>query len=207
MPEGPPKILPVTERDPDRATVENVARWGLPVGEMPQIWYTYTVHDLTGEKNTGPGFPPGGYPHSGLDLNWDVEPHGDVDRGAPVFAITDAFTHRVAWHEVYRGCVILEVEHAHLPLYVRYWHLGPECMVRCPAPGKSVRSGQHIGNIGSYELGGDHLHFDMALDEFEPTWWFTKHPDVRWVDPVPILRQHCIVSELEAMLRKGDTRG
>lgn len=197
MPKGPPTSLPVTGPDPDREDVP--ARWVLPVGEMPQIWYNATWHDLTGEKNDG-------YAHTGLDLNHDVTPWGDVDRDAPVFAIADGVVHRTGLHDTYRGCAIIEVEHDGAPLYVRYWHLSPEVMVRCPAPGKPVVRGQFIGRVGSYPLGGDHLHFDTCLDPFECTWWFTRHPDLRWIDPVPVLRAHCIVEELEAMLRKGDTR-
>jgi murein DD-endopeptidase MepM/ murein hydrolase activator NlpD len=165
---------------------------------MAQAWYTATWHDQTGAKNDG-------YGHTGLDLNLDASPWGDVDRGRPVFAIAPGVIHRVGFHDRYRGCVIQRVEHDGAPLWVRYWHLSPGCMVLA-REGLQVKAGQLIGHIGAYPDAGDHLHFDMALDPFECTWWFTRHPDVRFVDPVPVLRQHCIVEELEAMLRKGDTR-
>lgn len=54
-------------------------RWAFPVND-PATWYAAVVHDTTGRKNDG-------YRHTGIDLNWDVPPHGDVDRGQPIYSV------------------------------------------------------------------------------------------------------------------------
>lgn len=182
---------PVT--DPDR--------WMLPIGENAGAWYAASLHDITtGERNISPQFPNGRL-HPGLDLNLDRSPWGDVERGMPVFAIARGEVVALDFHEKYRGCVIQRVEHEGAPLWVRYWHLSNTCLSLLEV-GERVGHWDLLGHIGAYPDAGDHLHFDMCLDPFEPTWWFTKHP-LRWVDPEEILRKHCVVEELEAMLRKG----
>jgi len=101
--------------------------------------------------------------------------------------------------------VIIEVQHQGYPLYVRYWHLADDAGFRGLAVGQAVEAGQQIGAIGNYRLGagGDHLHFDCARDPFGAHWWFTNHPDVRWIDPVPVLQMHLDSVRVEEMLKKG----
>lgn len=173
--------------------------WRFPVGsvEYPSSdWYCASWHDLTGKRNNG-------YGHTGIDLNVDRHPWGDVDRGQPAFAIADGVIYRVGYSQSYLGSVILLVDHERAPLYVRYWHLADDAAFRSFAEGQVVKAGDCLGHIGNYQLGagGDHLHFDMCTDPFECHWWFTNHR-VRWIDPVPILKAHLDQTQVDAMLER-----
>jgi hypothetical protein len=66
---------------------------------------------------------------------------------------------------------------------------------------ESVKSGQKLGTFANWKGfgGGDHLHFDMSPDEFTREW---IAPNIRWVDPVPILKQHLDPCRVDAMLEK-----
>ena len=171
--------------------------WHFPVGsdEYPiEKWYIATVHDLTGKANNG-------YKHSGIDYNVEVPPRGDIDRGQPVFAIADGTVYGT-WHsERNLASVVIQVTHMGAPLYVRYWHLARDNTFLNLRPGLAVTVGQTIGHLGSYIPGGDHLHFDMALDAFHPGCWLT--PSVRWVDPVTVLEYHLDPGLVEASLHIG----
>lgn len=169
--------------------------WAFPIGEgqyPPEQWYAYTVHDLTGAKNNG-------YRHTGIDLNLDIAPRGDIERvlGLAVYAVADGVVTYLtnSWSRV--PMLVIQHEHAGAPLWVRYAHIVPAVMV-----GQVVKAGQTLGGFADYRLGdtGDHLHFDMALDPFT-TEWLT--PSIRWVDPVPVLRAHLDNVIVDAMLRRG----
>lgn len=170
--------------------------WTYPVGddEFPTAdWYCACWHDPTGAKNDG-------YGHTGIDLNVDKAPWGDVDRGQPVIAVAPGVVHTVGYSASYLGGVVIEIEHEGAPLWVRYWHL--EWVTQWQV-GDTVAPGVCIGIIGDYKLGrgGDHCHLDMCRDPFEPHWWFTNH-DLRWMDPVPILKAHLDLATVDAMLAK-----
>jgi len=171
--------------------------WSFPIGSdeyPPEKWYIATVHDLTGKAN-------GGYKHSGIDYNVEVPPRGDIDRGQPVFAIADGTVYGT-WHsERNLASVVIQVSHMDAPLWVRYWHLARDDTFLNLRPGLAVTAGQIIGHLGSYAPGGDHLHFDMALDAFHPGCWLV--PAVRWVDPVTVLEYHLDPKIVEASLRIG----
>ena len=177
------------------------APWCFPVGSTqypPPDWYCASWHDpLTGKLNNG-------YRHTGIDLNVCKPPYGDIDRGQPVFAVAGGVVHRVGYSQSYLGSVILLVGHERAPLYVRYWLLEGDATFRSWKEGQVVKAGETLGHIGNYTLGagGDHLHFDMCTDPFECHWWFTNHPAVRWVDPVPILKAHLDPAQVDAMLEK-----
>ena len=169
--------------------------WAFPVGAgqyPPERWYAYTVHDPTGVKNNG-------YKHTGIDLNLDVAPRGDVERilGLAVYAIADGVVTYLtgAWSGV--PMVVIQHEHAGAPLWVRYAHIVPAVMA-----GQVVKAGQALGGFADYRLGdtGDHLHFDMALDSFTREW---LTPSIRWVDPVPVLKAHLDSARVDAMLTRG----
>lgn len=175
--------------------------WAFPVGNgeyPPAAWYAATRHDESGRLNDG-------YGHTGIDLNLDRWPWGDVDRGQPVFAVADGVVRAVDYSSRYLGSVVIEVEHDGAPLFFRYWHLANDATYQLIAEWQMVRDGDCLGHIGNYTLGagGDHLHLDCALDNFGAHWWFTRHPEVRWVDPVPVLKAHLDADEVERMLRKG----
>jgi murein DD-endopeptidase MepM/ murein hydrolase activator NlpD len=193
-----------TARDLIDGAIEAIAGapspWSYPVGDErwpTERWYAATLHDTTGRLNDG-------YAHTGIDLNMWKAPWGDVDRGKPVFAVADGVVDDKGYSTSYLGSVILLVEHLGQPLYVRYWHLENDAAFDFLQVGERVNSGELIGRIGNYTLGagGDHLHLDMALDPFGPHWWFTRHPAVRWVDPVPILKAHLDADKVDAMLRR-----
>jgi len=154
------------------------AMWAFPVGTdeyPPAAWYVATVHDEGGRRNNG-------YGHTGIDLNVDRWPWGDVDRGQPVFAVADGVVRAVDYSSRYLGSVVIEVEHDGGLLYWRYWHLANDEAFRALAEWQAVRAGDCLGLLGNYTLGagGDHLHLDCALDNFGAHWWFTRHPDVRF---------------------------
>lgn len=174
--------------------------WAYPVGtpKYPTTdWYAATLHDPTGKLNSG-------YGHTGIDLNVDKKPWGDVDRGQPVYAIADGVVHRVHYSTSYLGSTVIQVEHDGAPLWLRYWHLENDVNFRVVSSWTRIEKGDLLGHIGNYTLGagGDHLHLDAALDPFEPHWWFTYHPEVRWVDPVPILKEHLDPALVDEMLRR-----
>lgn len=180
---------------------EPTPQWTYPAGsdEYPtRQWYCACWHDPTGVLNDG-------YGHTGIDLNVDRYPWGDVDRGQPVIAVTDGIIHAVGYSTNYLGGVVIRIDHAGLSLYVRYWHLEDDATFRAWRPGQAVRAGDVIGHIGNYTqgAGGDHLHFDMALDPFEPHYWFTRHPEVCWIDPLPILKAYLDPEIVDAMVFKG----
>ena len=171
--------------------------WHFPVGsdEYPiEQWYIATVHDLTGKANNG-------YKHSGIDYNVEVLPRGDIDRGQPVFAVADGSIYGT-WHSQRNlASVVIQVSHQGAPLYVRYWHLARDDTFLNLRPDMPVTVGQTLGHLGSYKPGGDHLHFDMALDPFHPGCWLIAA--VRWVDPVIVLEYHLNPEIVEASLRIG----
>lgn len=175
--------------------------WSYPVGNAywpTERWYAASLHDTTGKLNDG-------YAHTGIDLNMDKAPWGDVDRGQPVFAIASGIVHNFGYSKKYLGSVIIEVRHDDAPLYVRYWHLEPNTIFNSHWTGNVVKSGQVVGHIGNYTVGagGDHLHFDMALQPIGPHWWFSRHPEIDWPDPVPILETHLDPDRIKKMLKRG----
>lgn len=176
--------------------------WAFPVGTMqypPKRWYAACLHDLTGRLNDG-------YPHTGIDLNLNVKPWGDVDRGMPVWSVASGIIRGIGYSQSYLGSVIVEVEHISAPLYVRYWHLANDATFRGLVAGQIVQAGQQIGAIGNYTLGagGDHCHLDMKVTLYKgPHCWFTTDSG-GWIDPVPVLKAHLPVAEIEAMLSKAD---
>lgn len=170
--------------------------WTFPV-YPPEDWYCSVRHSLDGSLNAD------GYAHSGVDLNGDWGGRGDVDRGQPVLAITEGVVSSVGrGDETWLGVVVVEHRHEGAPLYVRYAHLDKARMT-VAAAGMPVLAGDCLGYLGDYTRGdgGDHLHFDMCLDEFRWSWWHTRHPELRWIDPVPVLKAHLFPARVDAMLR------
>ncbi len=173
--------------------------WAFPVGNdeyPPERWYAYTVHDLTGRRNLN------GYAHSGLDLNLDKAPYGNVDVGLPVFAVTDGKVHAVGYSQNYRGGVVLEVLHDGLPLYVRYWHLRRNVVDRFAA-GDLVKCGDELGQIDLYPGGWAHLHFDMAWQPFDVHWWHSRHKEIEWANPTYVLKAHLDAQRVDSMLARS----
>lgn len=169
--------------------------WHFPVGEgdyPPERWYCATWHDPTGKRN-------GGYKHTGIDLNLDVSPWGDVERTLELnaYAIAAGVVTYItsSWSGV--PMIVIRHEHDGAWLWVRYAHVGPPAGLM---EGSVVEAGQCLGGFADWPERGDHLHFDMALDPFTREW---LDPDIRWLPPVPVLTDHLPAEEVAKMLRKG----
>lgn len=169
--------------------------WAFPVGNAeypPEAWYAASLHDPTGVLNDG-------YKHTGLDLNLDKAPWGDVERilGLAVYAIADGVVTYLT--DNWSGVPMIVVKHEHngVPLWTRYAHILPTVTL-----GETITAGQTIGAFANYTqgTGGDHLHFDMATDEFTREWLTT---DINWIDPVPVLKTHLNPSTVDEMLKRG----
>ena len=172
--------------------------WYLPVGTLgfpPEAWYAATWHDLTGVKN-------GGYKHTGVDWNLDRSPWGDVDRGEPVVAVTSGTVDAIGFTEKNLRSVVIQVEHQGEPLWVRYWHLAKASADDILDIGEVIFAGDVLGYLGDYRAGGDHLHFDMALDPIPPGAWLT--PGIRWVDPIVVLKAHLDPDYVDLSTGRGD---
>lgn len=178
----------------------HAADWVLPVGTAlyPALsWgvrgYTHDLRTTNENPNRRNGQP---WPHSGYDINLDVPPYGDIERGMPVCAIAAGVVHYVtdAWSGV--GMCVIRHEHEGAPVWFRYAHITVQVQA-----GQTVEAGQVLGVIADYPNEGDHLHFDAALDAFTREW---VTPEIRWRDPAPILRAHIDPALVDGMLRVGD---
>jgi len=175
-------------------TVEDA--WAFPVGHHqqypPEMWYVSYVHSLDGSLNNG-------HKHSGIDINIDVPPRGDLERtlGLSVYAVADGMvTYSTdSWSGV--PMLVIAVLHEGRPLWIRYGHIIP-----CVMLGETVKSGDRLGTFADWGQSlskGDHLHFDMCLDEIKRDWLTPK----RWVDPVEYLKAHLSPARVDAMVAKG----
>ena len=181
-------------------------KWCFPVGsdKFPiEKWYIASKH-LDRHSRWAGGI------HTGIDYNVEVPPRGDIDRGQPVFAITDGVIYATGYSQIYLGSVVIEIEHHGKPLWVRYWHLANDDLFKSWRPGLDFVSGQELGHIGSYLRGGDHLHWDMCIEPFHPlTWWSrmsgssNEEKLARWVDPIGVLKAHLSPDVVDASLRIG----
>jgi lysozyme len=183
-------IPPYTEPEPPQP-----AQWAFPIGNAeypPEAWYAASLHDPTGALNNG-------YKHTGLDLNLDKAPWGDVERilGLAIYAIADGVVTYLtdAWSGV--PMIVIKHEHNGAPLWTRYAHILPTVTF-----GETVKAGQTIGAFANYTqgAGGDHLHFDMATDEFTREWLTA---DINWIDPVPVLKVHLNPNIVDEMLKRS----
>jgi len=172
-------------------SVEDSNRWFFPVGDddyPPEKWYAATVHDPTGALNNG-------YRHTGLDLNLDVPPWGDVERrlGLSVYAIHDAEVVYVtdSWSGV--PMLVIKTQWRGKPLWVRYGHVVPVVKT-----GQSVKGGEKLGGFANWRT-GDHLHFDMALDPFTREW---LDPTIHWINPVEVLKDTLDPHIVDEMIRR-----
>ena len=165
--------------------------WAFPVGSPdypPEIWYCASLHSLDGSLNNG-------YKHSGIDINLDVHPWGDVERtlGLTVKAVTEGDVVYVSQDWYGAPMVVVLSEHAGSLIWIRYAHIVPS--VR---RGDRVKAGQVLGPFANWRT-GDHLHLDMALDEISDDW---LTPSVRWVDPVSVLKLYLDAGIVDEMVKK-----
>ena len=168
--------------------------WSFPVGNgqyPPERWYAATLHGKN--SNYSSGF------HTGIDLNLDVSPRGDIERtlGLSVYAVADGIVTYITQNWSGVPMLVINVMHDSEPLWIRYAHIIP-----CVMLNQVVKPGQALGTFANWTGfgGGDHLHFDMALDPFTTEWCSTS---IRWIDPVPVLKAHLDPARIDAMLRRG----
>lgn len=190
-----PVALPVIDDPP-----ESALNWVLPVGTIQypsQSWgvrgFTHDLRTTEENPNRLNGKP---HPHTGYDINLDIPPYGDVERGLPVYAVAAGIVHYVTenWSGV-GMCVVMHV-HEDAPVWFRYAHINVVVEV-----GDSIEAGQTLGYIADWPNEGDHLHLDAANDPFKREWIAS---DIEWVDPAEILKAHIAPELVEAMLRVGD---
>lgn len=172
--------------------IAQLKQWCFPVGsdKFPvENWYCaqYHTYDRASSQRG----------HTGLDLNGDRAPWGDVDRDEPVFAVADGAVHDVGFSNKWRGVVVIRVLHDEGSIWFRYAHLRSDSTT--VKPGDSVSPGQQIGELGNYS-GGDHLHFDAATTPFGWNYWRARF--VGWIDPLPILRAHLDNELIDKMLER-----
>lgn len=139
--------------------------------------------------------------HPGIDINLDVAPWGDVERGFPVYAIARGEVYYVTsnWSGV--GMCVVEHRFADVPYWVMYAHIDTDGL----GFGQQVEGGQMLGRIANWTGGdgGDHLHFGVSTKPV--TREFAGFSG--WIDPVPFLKDVAKLDPIlvEAMLTKGDT--
>ena len=166
--------------------------WAFPVGEQgypPERWYCATYHGPN--ANYASGY------HTGIDLNLDVAPWGDVERtlGMSVFALAPGVVEWVGqWSGT--GTAVIRHEHDGAPLWVRYAHIVPAVKVW-----DVVKAGDKLGPFDNWRT-GDHLHLDMCVRRIKPLDWCTS-PLSEWLDPVPVLKAHLDPARVDAMLERG----
>ena len=172
------------------------AAWTYPVGsdEFPVAdWYCAQLHEWSQSNYYG---------HTGVDLNGDRANWGDIDRGQPVWAVTDGIIVDVGSSASWLGVVVQLVREGGKPLWLRYAHLAWDSIT--VDAGDIVRAGHHLGDLGDYGPGptkGDHLHFDAARDSI---WWpCYRTRSIYWIDPVPVLKAHLDPVVVDAMLEGG----
>lgn len=146
------------------------------------------------------GFSLGATGHPGIDINLDVSPWGDVDRGIPVIAMTSGEITYIS--DSWSGLGMIVVKHTigGTDYWVRYAHLD----VGSISLGDYVEAGHVLGAIGDYQqgAGGDHLHLEIHTapvgsayrtgNEISPLPWMKE---ILRLDPILV----------DAFARKGDT--
>jgi len=173
------------------ATVDAEVPWIPPLGtvEHPTSeWFCTTWHDPWATLWTQTAWYGGG--HSGIDLSLDASPWHEVERGEPVYAVSDGTVHSMGSSTGWLGVVV--VKHALLDggcVFLRYAHLDPASIAHL-IKGQLVARGERLGVIGNYtsDPGEDHLHFDAALVPFDWNVWLAE--DIEWVNPIPILQEN-----------------
>jgi murein DD-endopeptidase MepM/ murein hydrolase activator NlpD len=196
---GPVSLL--IEAAPNAAPAPE--RWAFPVNDPgPEAWYCAVWHDLTGARNDG-------YRHTGIDLNLDRRPWGDVERGYPVYAVQAGTVTAVDYSAGWLGVVQVQSEEQGKPLWWRYAHLDRSKTPAQIEPGAQVQAGDVLGYIGNWTGGdgGDHLHLDAARRAFRWNEWRTSGGWVdptKWLDPLEILYRHLDEDLVQRMLRRND---
>jgi murein DD-endopeptidase MepM/ murein hydrolase activator NlpD len=154
----------------------------LPVKLPVSDWYLATKHSKK---------------HSGIDINLNKSPWGDVDLGLPVYATCNGlvvFAGQAKGHKW--GNVVITAGSAYVSkpsslwgselLFWRYGHLKEVTA----AVGQVARAGDFLGTIGKGY--GDqfaaHLHLDCWMGSMiAPEAWLAR--EVEWRDPLKVWKQ------------------
>jgi hypothetical protein len=172
--------LPTPDPEPPEPT------YAFPVGEdeyPPAHWYCAQFHT--------PGR------HTGLDLNLDKRPWGDVERtlGLSVYAVADGVVHYLTDDWGGAPLVVIEHEIEDETLYLRYAHIIP--VVR---EGVHVQAGDKLGAFADWKT-GDHLHFDGATEPITTEWLDAR---IDWIDTELLLRQLHGPAAVDKLIKRGD---
>lgn len=139
--------------------------------------------------------------HTGADLNLN-SPTWNLDKGAPVYAISDGVVTFAGLLPGTWGYVVV-IKHRPLsdgtPVYSRYAHLKPGSVI--VNAGEEVHKGCMIGAIGGMpgQANSEHLHFDISCTDIlatEPGHWPGFNEAGRlgvlehYVDPAKFLRDY-----------------
>jgi murein DD-endopeptidase MepM/ murein hydrolase activator NlpD len=144
--------------------------FALPVEGPASDWYLATRHSAK---------------HSGIDVNLNRKPWGDVDLGAPVMSTCNGlvvFAGQAKGRKWGNLVVTLSVWQSHL-IFWRYAHLR-ECHVDLS---QVISIGTEVGTIGKGygEQYAAHLHLDAwAGAMIAPESWLSV--GVAWLDPIEV---------------------
>jgi murein DD-endopeptidase MepM/ murein hydrolase activator NlpD len=134
--------------------------------------------------------------HPGIDINLDVAPWGDVDRGEPVRAVLDGQVTYVT--DNWSGCGMCVILHElnGQRYWVRYAHQD-----NAVDAGHPVTAGQVIGTLADWRGGdgGDHLHFEVQTKPFTRDYRTGNE-----LNPVGWLKTFLPAEIVDAMVRRGD---
>lgn len=142
-----------------------------PVTPPAKQWYFANTHDRS---------------HSGVDINLNRSPWGDVDLGQPVYScckgivVFAGMSRGTSWG---RMVIVCGVEPGQGLLFWRYGHLQAVAV----QVGQVVKEGQKLGTIGKgyNDKYWAHLHLDAWRGQMiAPESWLTSW--VEWVDPLAV---------------------
>jgi len=159
-----------------------------PVGTdeyPPKYWYVPPTQLFT---NT----------HFGMDLNLDISPWGDVERGFPIYSVLDGTVYYATddWSGV--GMCVIEHELDGETFFAQYAHVDLAVVET-----EQVVAGQIIGTIANWVKGdgGDHLHFGVST---RPVTYEYSSWDY-FIDPVEWLKRFISAELVDASIKKGNT--
>ena len=156
-----------------------------PVGTdeyPPKYWYVPPTQLFT---NT----------HFGMDLNLDISPWGDVERGFPIYSVLDGTVYYATddWSGV--GMCVIEHELDGETFFAQYAHVDLAVVET-----EQVVAGQIIGTIANWVKGdgGDHLHFGVST---RPVTYQYNSWDY-FIDPVEWLKRFIPAELVDASIKK-----
>lgn len=156
-----------------------------PVGTdeyPPKYWYVPTTQLFTST-------------HFGIDLNLDISPWGDVERGFPIYSVLNGTVYYTTddWGGV--GMCVIEHELEGETFWIQYAHVDLTVTET-----QQVTAGQKIGVIANWIKGdgGDHLHFGVSTRPITREYVGWKY----FIDPVKWLKRFISAEIVDASIKK-----